>query len=166
MKKQVRNNLFETNSSSVHTITISKSNSIAILDKLHFEGGEFGWDVCEYRSPAVKASYLYTALAYDKNTRDEKMKEIVEILERHGCSTTYDEFVDDGWYENGYIDHAEDLYDFLNIVLKSEKNLLNYLFGDSVLYTYNDNMSYSDSTFFEHIMSLNTDKYYIITKGN
>lgn len=64
MKKQTRKGVFETNSSSVHTITISKNgyDKSIIPEVLVFIFGEFGWEVNKLSSVYEKASYLYTAL--------------------------------------------------------------------------------------------------------
>ncbi len=70
MKRQVRNNLFETNSSSVHTLVISNDGREPSNFKLNKEGkievdfGEFGKDLCLYTSQYDKLSYLMTCLYY------------------------------------------------------------------------------------------------------
>ena len=39
----VRQSVFETNSSSMHSICIAKQNNYDIPSTLHFDFGEFGW---------------------------------------------------------------------------------------------------------------------------
>ena len=58
----VRQNLFETNSSSVHAICIAKDNNYYIPKSLHFAFGEFGWETEVLTNPESLASYLYTAI--------------------------------------------------------------------------------------------------------
>ena len=48
--KQIRNGVFETNSSSIHSIAISKEPVINFLDTIHFRLGEFGWEFDEVDS--------------------------------------------------------------------------------------------------------------------
>ena len=67
--KQVRRSVFETNSSSTHSITITHgkiSNNDIHVDRdgyIHTELGDFGWEVCDYRGQAERLSYLVTMLA-------------------------------------------------------------------------------------------------------
>lgn len=45
MKKQLRKSVFETNSSSTHSICINSTGDYMIPEKIHFENdGCFGWD--------------------------------------------------------------------------------------------------------------------------
>lgn len=66
MKRQIRRGVFETNSSSMHSLTVRKQglNSTLPVDGLenkvitHF--GEFGWGYDRYTDPENKLSYLVT----------------------------------------------------------------------------------------------------------
>ena len=62
MKRQIRNNVFETNSSSVHTITISNSSPQSIDNYIFFDRGEYGWEWEIYNSSQDKANYLYECM--------------------------------------------------------------------------------------------------------
>lgn len=70
MKKQIRNSVFETNSSSTHSITFKKrgglepSNLIVYRNdnKVHTRFGEFGWEIKNYNLQQDKLSYLVTML--------------------------------------------------------------------------------------------------------
>ena len=57
MKTKVRKNVFETNSSSTHSICVTKNN---IVDEkqnhIEFTIGEFGWEIDEYCSPYTQSS--------------------------------------------------------------------------------------------------------------
>lgn len=72
--KQVRNSVFETNSSSTHSLVISKHGDnikdYYINEELVF--GEYGWEVDSLRDPSSKAEYLLTTIQYV----EEKAKEI------------------------------------------------------------------------------------------
>lgn len=71
MKKQIRNNVFETNSSSVHSISISgkglRKNKMKIYPdgKIHVELNEFGKDLNFYSTQKMKLSYLCTLCWYE-----------------------------------------------------------------------------------------------------
>ena len=72
MKKQIRNGVFETNSSSCHSLSINKASKIEydkdmfedwIHDddnKLHIGFGEFGWGYDVYNDPLNKLEYALT----------------------------------------------------------------------------------------------------------
>lgn len=70
MKKQIRNNVFETNSSSVHTLVICNDGREPSEFKLNKNGeievdfGQFGKDKRIYTSQYDKLSYLITCLYY------------------------------------------------------------------------------------------------------
>ena len=68
MKKQVRRSVFETNSSSSHSLTVLKQG---VTEYLHVDEisnyvivnlGEFGWGYDAYKDPETKLSYLITML--------------------------------------------------------------------------------------------------------
>lgn len=58
----IRKGCFETNSSSTHSICISKLKDYKIPSALYFKLGEFGWESRVYFGARDLASYLYTAL--------------------------------------------------------------------------------------------------------
>ena len=66
MKTQIRRGVFETNSSSVHSISIIKDDFKGSLPKKFTIdcNGEFGWEVDTYDCPISKAAYLYQAILY------------------------------------------------------------------------------------------------------
>ncbi|MFA6989755.1 MAG: hypothetical protein WC197_06780 [Candidatus Gastranaerophilaceae bacterium] len=80
-KPKIRKSIFETNSSSTHSIIFSKENGIDQTIKsengiIKIEVGEYGWDVDSFYYPQEKASYLATAI---KNYySDEKRKILIE----------------------------------------------------------------------------------------
>lgn len=68
MKKQIRKSIFETNSSSMHAITVtSKKLNISSPDwiQIEFVTGEFGWSHTIYCDMKDKASYLWTAIVHN-----------------------------------------------------------------------------------------------------
>lgn len=146
MKKAIRTNIFETNSSSTHTISISRNfdaTKYQFPKTLVFQGGEFGWEVEIYDDVDSRCRYLYTALCsiYEGNELEAKKKHIEEVLQKYGVVAAFAKFE---YYDDGYIDHYNGTIELINYVFENENNLLNYLFGDTFIYTYNDNMDRED----------------------
>lgn len=163
MKVQVRQGLFETNSSSTHAICIAKkelNDNYKLPKSIEFDLGSFGWEIDEYHDIFSKASYLYTGyveimgskIYHEERMKDENYREwkecdvkaslifkdkIKELLPDIEC-----EFED---VENTktyyYIDHSDDgVGSFINYVLSSRENLIAYLVNDnSTIFTGNDN---------------------------
>ena len=76
MKVQIRQGIFETNSSSVHAISITKNKPNAEYAKYttcEFHVGEFGWEHVRYYDFNAKASYLWTIIVncFLKHVDDE-----------------------------------------------------------------------------------------------
>ena len=151
MKIQIRKNIFETNSSSIHSLVIGNNNENIyenLPTEIHFNGGEYGWENEVYNDIENKANYLYTGIVKN-NLVDELVPKIKDILSKWNITPIfqetnkkmynneeYDEFKH-GYY---YIDHSYDLQDFLNTVCNNEELLMNFLFSDgSFIETGNDN---------------------------
>lgn len=68
MKRQIRKNAFETNSSSIHSLTVSKEGLTETLqvdkktNKVITHFGEFGWGYDCFTDSETKLSYLVTML--------------------------------------------------------------------------------------------------------
>ena len=140
MKRQVRRGVFETNSSSTHSICISKKPAV-IRNSVSFRIGEFGWE----NDCVDTADYLYTAIL-EQGESDELLDKLKEILDRHSIEYTFEEpdyeTSSDGtykWLGYGYIDHSSETREFMFAVLDDEDLLMRCLFGDSCVYTGNDN---------------------------
>lgn len=169
MKKQIRQGVFETNSSSTHSICIAKDAELTIPESLHFEFGEFGWECDTLKSIADKASYLYTGLI--ANERKEDADKIIQLLKDNGIEVTAEEPIykkytyegnDGGEYvENGgHVDHSDEMTEFLDAVCEDANKLMRYLFSDlSFIITGNDN----DDVDVSIDVSYEYDEYY---KGN
>jgi len=143
MKQSIRRNVFETNSSSTHSLCVTKNN---ILDQkqesLNFSIGEFGWEHDTLRSSFEKASYLYTAILI--NEKVELLDSVKVILENNNVEYEFEEPKYDGddeykYLKYGYIDHGNELDDFLGIC-NDEDKLMRFLFSsESFILTGNDN---------------------------
>lgn len=136
--KKIRKGVFETNSSSTHSICIAKDTELNIPQKLYFSFGEFGWKWETLQSTEDKASYLYTGLY--SNGHYEEFLEIVKTLEDEGIEVSWQTPQGDNFWENGYVDHSDELREFLNDVCNDKNKLLNFLFSNlSFILTGNDN---------------------------
>ncbi len=173
MKKQVRQSVFETNSSSTHSICIAKDAELTIPKSINFEFGEFGWECDTLGSIHEKASYLYTGLI--ANERQEDFDSIVKALESKGIEVEFEEPIyENNSYTNsegkieeykygknvGYVDHSDELDGFLNDICSDENKLMQFLFSPlSFIITSNDNGGEEP----EINVAYPHDKYY---KGN
>lgn len=151
---QIRKGVFETNSSSSHSISISSSDHFTdilhgINGVIYVTGDEFGWG-CESISGAYeKLQYLITGLFSDCNSQVdvEDVKEnnnYYKMLERVikkycNCSLYIKKSIGgQKYYDYGYIDHQS--YDVYSEAFNSESDLANYLFNpQSILYIDHDN---------------------------
>lgn len=194
MKQQIRQGVFETNSSSTHTISISMSDEYkSVLEKMSGEGiaftsGEFGWEYDIYGDTWDKASYLWTGIIKsDCFTKEqvEKIKEnIKSVLNKYGVSPSFEPYKEDSYEYNGekriyltfenfaYVDHSEGLGEWLDSLFPNdgedidEELLLEYLFNpNSCVFTGNDNSSAPDE-YFEKANAYNTDNNIEFDKGN
>lgn len=143
----IREGVFETNSSSTHSIVVTDRKTEPGL-YVDFRIGEFGWSFGKLDTIPEKASYLYT-MACECLGRDV-YQDFYETLIKYGvkcdCSKPA-EFVKSSYgnYEylnNGYVDHPTDgdAKDFVDRMMKHEHALIKYLFSDeSFVVTGNDN---------------------------
>ena len=166
---QVRKGVFETNSSSTHSIAIPRSCS-STIGRIYFQIGEFGWG-WESVDPA---DYFYTAIYAVSETlaeAEEKISQLKDILNYHGIEFDFED-VDceekNGWlYHDGYIDHGYELKDFVNELLNDGDKLVRFLSGGLVL-TGNDNSNTEERCFIERTEEYldkydwHTNKYYPI----
>lgn len=166
MKKLVRNSVFETNSSSCHSISIADKvdfNDVPSPNaegNIHITSGEFGWEEDSYRGFFDKASYLAVYIRDWAKEEKESFKQIFEnlIKETTACyNITYeDSFWDfeersykgsDGnqvVYQAklgyGYIDHQSVEDKDLHYLFTDVDKLKAFLFcSNSILETDNDN---------------------------
>jgi hypothetical protein len=154
--KQVRRNVFETNSSSTHSICISKA-PVTVGKHIHFRIGEYGWE-----NDCVNiADYLYTAILEQYDV-DELLKKLKDILDSYSIEYEFEKpnykISSDGrykWLDYGYVDHSSETREFINAVLSDEDMLMRCLFGNSCVYTGNDNQDANPNG-----CNIADDKYY------
>lgn len=146
MKKQlIRHDVFETNSSSSHSISVAGSSKEFVLDtlypdqhgKIQLTGGEFGWEWAKYNDALTKANYYAVDCQHDED-KLELLKEV--IIEQTGA-----ELVD--LKIDGYIDH--DSCAVARDACPTKEDLKDFIFNkNSWLFTGNDN-STADPTFYK-----------------
>ena len=128
--KVIRHNVFETNSSSTHSISIS--NEVELLDSITpgdggyivLTGGEFGWAWVRFNDAFTKANYC----AVDQKSNEENIKMLIEVIkEQTGAKDVILNFTDsyDGpnW---SYIDH--DSAGTSHKVFENKETLKNFIF--------------------------------------
>ena len=138
---KIRQGMFETNSSSTHTIIVTEQRTEPGLH-VDFAMGDFGWKFEKLDTVDKKASYLYTLACCILNR--DVFQELYEILVKYGVEATCSVPLQFDQYGpcNGYVDHdyCGDTIDFVERMLNHEHALIKYLFSDeSFVITGNDN---------------------------
>lgn len=155
MKKQIRKQIFETNSSSTHSIVVGNNGEdiyAGLPKRLEFHGDEFGWEHKLYTDTQTKANYLFTSLIYT-DTPHEYVERIKSTLAKWGIEATFEEIVENRYSSGGvcyeidgdysYVDHGYENQDLVKELCEDEAKLMNYLFSDgSYVETGNDNYDY------------------------
>lgn len=142
MKTIIRKNVFETNSSSTHSVSISNGTDVyetIIPDSngiITIYPREFGWGYEEYTDPETKLAYLLQYYTLKGSDFIETVKEVV--IEHTGASDVVLGQQDDEWWPDGYIDHQST--DCLDGEIETTEDIRNFVFNpSSVLVIDNDN---------------------------
>lgn len=140
--KTTRQNAFETNSSSTHSITINQSSGVFESispdydGKIRLTGGEFGWGWSKHDDAITKANYCAVA-----SLKDEfKTKLLVDVIKEHTGAKEVEILCDDDWNSDNrsYIDHQS--VGLVETAFLNEDSLKNFIFDrKSVLFIGNDN---------------------------
>lgn len=102
MKKLIRKGVFETNSSSCHSLSIEKSDTTTVLDTIYpneegnvvLEGGEFGWEVEVYNDAYTKANYVAVMILLLQSSKEDfKTREDKSVFKYY----TLPEFADENY---------------------------------------------------------------------
>lgn len=139
MKKTIRDKVFETNSSSVHSLCISNDGLEQSELKIHKDGkihvgfGYFGKDYCIYDSQHEKLSYLMTCLCYIFGYDIDNIYESYDfkMIEDAICSYTGAKGIKIIGDENdAYIDHQSIPYDGIEIInIYDDDEIINFVFN-------------------------------------
>lgn len=147
---KTRNSVFETNSSSTHSVSIEDITDKDMLDtmlpnedgNIVLEGGEFGWEEESYNDAWTKANYLAVYSCLYSGDLDETFKENLKnvIKDQTKCKNVIFEITDD-WNKNySYIDHQSVECRDYDDLMRNLKEIRNFIFNKkSYLYTDNDN---------------------------
>lgn len=105
----IRQSVFETNSSSMHSLSISENNQILEqpFDKkttlrgwIEITGGDFGWGYEELDTAEEKLNYIFQEMHVSSN--EEVMNQFAQYFKE---MTGIELKIDLGMLESGYIDH-------------------------------------------------------------
>lgn len=166
--KEIRRNIFETNSSSVHAIVIKNDGKVVIPNHIQeiieFEDPEldFGWERAYYTEAREKLAYLYEATVYFTDLRPVLLRYADEIG-IHVLTSN----VESDWC---HIDHADEFGDIYKI-LKDIDSFKQFVFcPDSFITTGNDNddMKEKDMTNVYFVLNKYSGlpNYTVYRKGN
>ena len=155
---QIRIGVFETNSSSSHSLVISRGKMNLdtlkpVNGKIMSSGGEFGWENDTYYSPQKKLDYLVSFLFQNANSyekvqeikwKDKRFQMLSDVIYEHCgyklevCKNKDLEYSD--WCPYGYIDHnSSDLPEKENL-FSAKSVIAAFLFNpNSSITTGNDN---------------------------
>lgn len=174
--RKIRYGVFETNSSSMHSICISKDEIKRYPSHINFLLGEYDWS---FEKVYDCASYLYTAIVLNYYTNDNNhfnkyIEKIKNLLDMHNISYNFENIKVDESGDliiKGWIDHYSMLIDFLNDLYNDEDKLLRFICNNnSCIYTGNDNSADEDILDCESacssIWSYKDDKYIDNPKHN
>jgi len=165
MKKQFRQSVFETNSSSTHALNIRKTDPSDAIKKymqdngktLNIRGGSFGWEFETYDTPDRKLSYVYTLACSFNWDEYLGMKDFMkEALQSAGFEPIFEEMKECKYSADGesfvepvhrstwdvYIDHSDELKEFADDIFSDKSLMLDFIFNEgSFILTGNDNVS-------------------------
>lgn len=163
MKKIIRYNIFESNSSSCHTISVGKRRSINDYyhpdEVIMIELDEYGWAGDPLYGFYSKLAYAmsmilhteypgYSSYDDDFTVDQEKLEELngykilLEAINEHGNCEKIVIKKKNGYYPYGYIDHQsyEDYSSLADFLADWNVDAERYLFDDTVVvYIDNDN---------------------------
>jgi hypothetical protein len=136
---QTRRSVFETNSSSSHSVVVSDGTDYVVPEiegsEIVISGGEFGWGYDTLTDWMEKASYAYT---YAKNYgKSEDLETLKRVIEDYTKKTVVFESSGDEYNPDGYIDHQS--VEVAEEIFESEDKIKQVIFGNSHIIIDNDN---------------------------
>lgn len=150
--KTIRNNVFETNSSSMHSFTIADTpigdNAGVTLE--FYANGEYGWGGDTVNTPDTLLDYAgvaFSCIVESKKEWNQAVKNVIKYFKTRGVTiinkVSYD--AKDEWnHVPGYIDHQsgpwedDECQEIANMFYNPE-TLYNFVFGNSEIIIDNDN---------------------------
>lgn len=142
--------VFETNSSSMHSFTISEAPELNVITPkdwvIEIQFGEFGWGYDTYNDPETMMSYIATYL-FNKTDpfvpdivegkyvwNNEEIKKFESIIKDQTGATTIIYRLGDKYNPFWYIDHQS-----RGIADKAREDCFNFIFKKTTLIIDNDN---------------------------
>ena len=150
MKKLIRKGVFETNSSSSHSISLAGEDKQFIMDVIYpgqhgriiIRGQDFGWEWEKFSDAETKLAYAFT-----DHVDPDMLKKVV--MDQTGATEVI--FIEN----DGHIDHES--YGTASSICTNEENTRNFIFNkNSWLFTGNDNGT-PDPTFY-HVPEIRDGK--------
>jgi hypothetical protein len=157
--KQIRRNVFETNSSSTHSFSHCGGTyndlSVDYDGYVHTQLGEFGWEIEDYFDSASKLAYILLVAAYfsdhsfwyfDQSWEDEwesfketdEFKDIEDTVKsRMNCEGIIIDEKCEGYIDHQSLEDYHSLADWLSWT--GADSIEDFIFGGVVLHTDNDN---------------------------
>ena len=144
--KQIRKGCFETNSSSVHTIAICKTNELSIPGSVSIRCNNYDCENNKLYTTEDKLNYLITALVEMRDNGLISQSEycdyfitVTNLLEKFSVVYTFKASLNYG------IDHILQLYSFITDLFKDNDRLIHFLFNDnSVIITGSDGSEFNE----------------------
>ena len=134
---KVRKGCFETNSSSVHALVVSHGSRESYPHTIIFGIGEYGWSFETLDTMGERLSYFYTAACalrhYDVGAEIRKMLAplgVDVVIVNHPNFVVWEK---DGkpYLDNGYVDHCDELLDWVNRCYRDIEYFLDWVFGET-----------------------------------
>lgn len=133
---QIRKKVFETNSSSSHSVVITDNDEsmfceIEECDKIYLSGDYYGWDSGELNHWHDKAEYCYTYALTQSNKKERDLKLLRETIKDYTkleVEFSIDE-KEEKYYNNIGIDHQSS--DTVEKYFESYNDLRKLLFDDN-----------------------------------
>jgi hypothetical protein len=131
----IRKSVFETNSSSSHTVAVDERGAdypaVNVSGPvLSIEPGEYGWGYDELRSWSERASYAYTyAVNYGTSEDLDTLREVLEDFTKVPVKFSKHDYEDE-YYQTGYIDH-QSVDEAATIFRYDAEYIKNFIFGTS-----------------------------------
>lgn len=153
--QQIRSSVFETNSSSSHSLVVCSDGNLTLAPFSKYEiergfvgviSGEYGWDIETFHDVYDKLSYIYTDACRslektdDPNTvQNKKLNLIRKAIKLHTGLECVFLKEDDEWYPFGYIDH-QSVGETYEVWDRGVDSVIDFLFNKkSYFETDNDN---------------------------
>lgn len=161
--RKVRNYVFETNSSSTHSIAVPNFEVETSIEKLVFEVGSYGWKFRQVKPHNYLYTFLYCEYAHDTEELEDKLNLIKKVLNNHNIKCYF--IKPKMYYSHGYvyldeggIDHCDEAESILETIMRNEETLYKFLIG-GLVFTGNDNTSNNDQIMKNHRNEKNVDIY-------